>query len=86
MPCNYPKGIAMVTFFNFAGLIFWVSGIGACATARGAMHESTGSLMILTGTVFIVGAALLNEMRTARAKPMPDHLLGPGDKKQNDKK
>lgn len=50
----------MVTFFNVFGLLFWMSGIGVCAASKGALQEAEGLVAFLTGTVFIVGAALLD--------------------------
>ncbi len=77
----------MISFFNFAGLLFWLSGLGACALSRGAIQESNGNLMILTGTLFVVGAAILDELRKSRRHDASHNkLLGPGDKRRPENK
>jgi hypothetical protein len=77
----------VVTFFNLAGIALWVSGLASCGMAKGALHESNGLMQCLIGTVFIVGAALIGEVRRAHApKIPPEQLKGPGDKKPEQNK
>ena len=59
----------MVTFFDAAGIFFWLIGLPSCGLSRGAVHDANGALLILTGTVFIVGAAILRELQRLRQKP-----------------
>lgn len=71
----------MVSLFNIFGVICWVAGIGACNVAKGAIHESNGLVLCLIGSVFLVGAAIIDELRKARIKKKPpEEMLGPGDK------
>lgn len=71
----------MISLFNIFGVICWVAGIGACNVAKGAIHESNGLVLCLIGSVFLVGAAIIDELRKGRAKKIPpEALLGPGDK------
>lgn len=71
----------MVTFFNVLGIIFWALGMVTCSVAKGAMHETNGLVNVLIGTICLVAAALLDELRKHRAPaarpatPIP----GPGD-------
>ncbi len=71
----------MVTFFNLAGVGLWLIGLASCGIAKGALHEGNGLMQCLIGTVFIVGAAVIDEMRRAHApKISPEQSKGPGDK------
>ncbi len=69
----------MVSFFNVLGVVFWVFGLVTCSAAKGAMHETNGMVQVAIGTVCLIGAALLDEMRRHRPPPPPP-ILGPGDK------
>lgn len=61
----------MILLFNIFGVICWVAGIGACTAAKGALHESNGLVLCLIGTVFLVGAAVISELRRGRNPPPP---------------
>lgn len=70
----------MASLFTFAGVCFWLIGFTACTVAKSTMHDSTAGIFLLIGTVFMVGAALLREIREFRhaIKP-PVQPKGPGD-------
>ncbi|MBU0752391.1 MAG: hypothetical protein KJ787_14045 [Gammaproteobacteria bacterium] len=53
----------MVSLFNVLGLLFWIFGLGSCTLAKGAIQETGGLLMFLIGTVLVVGAAVLDQLR-----------------------
>lgn len=68
----------MVSLFNVLGLIFWLLGLGACGIAKTPVDSNSGLLMILIGTVFLVGASIADELHHLRpAKPIAHP--GPGD-------
>lgn len=69
----------MVSFLNLMGVVFWFVGLTSCTLAKGAMHETNGMMQVLVGTVCVIGAAVLDEMRRHRPRPPPP-VLGPGDK------
>lgn len=71
----------MVTLFNLLGVFFWLAALGSCVTSRSVLHETAGLLYVAVGALFLVGAALIDELRAVvRAiRPPPPAAKGPGD-------
>jgi hypothetical protein len=47
-------------------LLFWGLGFFLFAMAKSAMHETTAGLIGLHGTVFFVGAAIVDTLRAGQ--------------------
>lgn len=42
--------------------VFWLLGIASCITSATPIHSVTGAILILTGTVSLVGLAIVNTL------------------------
>lgn len=69
----------MVSIFNVAGVLFCALGAVMCLLVR----FDSGLIAIGVGAVFLVGAAVVDELRKRLALiARPDYMLGPGDRKK----
>lgn len=71
----------MATLFKVLGAVFWIVAMGSCAVSKSVMQETAGILLVGIGSLFLVGAALLDELRAVRwaIKPPAPPIKGPGD-------
>jgi len=68
----------VVSFFNLAGVFFCALGCVLWMMAR----LDSGLMAWIAGAIFIVGAAVIDELRNRIARlPPPPETLGPGDRK-----
>lgn len=54
----------------------WIGAVGACTSAKTVIHEIAGLMLVLTGAVFLIGAAIVgacnevtDELRRFRDPP-----------------
>lgn len=49
--------------------IFWVIGLGTCAIGAHPASATTGAVLILTGSAFMIGLAIINTLVAITRKP-----------------
>lgn len=57
----------MKTFFTVVGLFLYVSALFGCLGAKTSIHEIQSSITAVIGTIFLVGAALMESIQKFRA-------------------
>lgn len=58
----------MVVLFSVLGVLAYLFGFMVFGTAKSSIHEGVALLVILNGTVFIVGAAIVHSIKINSAK------------------
>ncbi|NOH86042.1 hypothetical protein F0249_19935 [Vibrio sp. 03-59-1] len=58
----------MVVLFSVLGVLAYLFGFMVFGTAKSSIHEAVALLVILNGTVFIVGASIVHSIKNNSAK------------------
>lgn len=61
----------MSYFFGFLAVVFYLAAFGGCVMAKTSIHEIQGLISIIVGTLFLVGAGIIDAIHSAAKKPAP---------------
>jgi hypothetical protein len=59
------------TLFSTLSITFWLLGLGSCTLGTNPNSTITGTLLILTGSTYFIGLAILNALAAIAAKRPP---------------
>jgi len=51
--------------------VFWLLGLGTCTLGTPPTSNITGAILILTGSAFLIGLAIVNTLLAITRKPDP---------------